>query len=109
MLFHFHEHYCVLDPEVINIKTRVHVLISGRVQGVWFRANTKEKAEQLGINGWVRNTSDGKVEAIFEGDQNNIEQMSKWCKKGPELANVIDVNINSEEVSGEFEGFKIIY
>jgi len=85
------------------------VLISGKVQGVWYRATTKEKAKELGIKGWVRNTSDGKVEAVFEGDQNNIEEMIKWCKKGPNLANVIDVDVNPEELSEEFEGFNIRY
>ena len=85
------------------------MLISGKVQGVWYRATTKEKAKELGIKGWVRNTSDGKVEAVFEGDQNNIEEMIKWCKKGPNLANVIDVDVNPEELSEEFEGFNIRY
>ncbi len=85
------------------------MLISGKVQGVWYRATTKEKAEELGIKGWVRNTSDGKVEAVFEGDQNNIEEMIKWCKKGPDFANVIDVDVNPEELSEEFEGFNIRY
>ena len=50
-------------------------MISGRVQGVWFRANTKDKAEQLGLNGWVRNTTDGNVEAVFEGEQEQIKKM----------------------------------
>lgn len=85
------------------------MLISGKVQGVWYRATTKEKAEELGVKGWVRNTSDGKVEAVFEGDQNNIEEMIKWCKKGPDFANVIDVDVNPEKLSEEFEGFNIRY
>ncbi|MCJ2534242.1 MAG: acylphosphatase, partial [Candidatus Thermoplasmatota archaeon] len=55
------------------MKSNVHVLISGRVQGVWFRTSTKQKAEQLGLTGWVRNTSDGSVEAIFEGVEKGIK------------------------------------
>ena len=109
MQYLFHERYCVSDHKVINIKKRVHVFISGKVQGVWYRATTKEIAEQLGIKGWVKNTLDGKVEAIFEGNQNNIDEMIKWCKKGPKLADVADVNIRPEEISEEFEDFEIIY
>ena len=71
----------------------VHVLISGRVQGVWFRGTTKQKAEQLGIVGWVRNTSDGKVEAVFEGEEGRINEMIEWCHHGPRLSKVENVEI----------------
>ncbi len=57
------------------MKIELYVLISGRVQGVWFRANTKNKADELGLSGWVKNTIDGKVEAVFEGDEKNIFNM----------------------------------
>jgi len=89
--------------------TRAHVIISGRVQGVWFRSSTKDKAKELGIKGWVRNTLDGKVEAVFEGPREKVEKIIKWCHKGPVLARVIDVNVEWEEYKGEFEDFKIIY
>jgi len=91
------------------MKKRVHVIISGRVQGVWFRANTKNKAEQLGINGWVRNTSDGKVEALFEGEEGAIMEMIEWCHHGPPLADVKDVKIEWEEPKNDVKGFSIIY
>ena len=68
------------------MKARVHVLISGKVQGVWYRASTKQKADELGIFGWVRNTDDGDVEAMFEGDQPVVDEMVAWCWIGPPLA-----------------------
>jgi len=85
----------------------VHVLISGRVQGVWYRAFTKQKAEQLGIKGWVRNASDGKVEAIFEGEENKIDQMIDWCYKGPPLAKIKDIEIKKQQATNAFEDFSI--
>lgn len=91
------------------MKTRVHVIISGRVQGVWFRANTREKAEELGLTGWVRNTVDGTVEAVFEGEESAIKEMIIWCNKGPRLAQVTDVNVDYEPFSGEFQRFDIRY
>jgi len=89
--------------------SRAHVLISGRVQGVWFRASTKDKAEELGIKGWVRNTPDGKVEAVFEGPKEKVDEIIKWCHKGPVLARVTNVEVKWEEPKGESEDFKIIY
>jgi len=67
------------------MKTNVHVIISGRVQGVWFRASAKQTAEQLGLTGWVRNTADGNVEAIFEGEEDIVKEMIDWCHCGPIL------------------------
>ncbi len=89
------------------MKTNKHVIISGKVQGVWFRANTKQKAEQLGINGWVRNTSDGKVEAIFEGKKENVSEMIDWCKQGPPLAKVEDVTIEDQTPNNGYGEFII--
>ena len=92
------------------MKSRVHVVISGRVQGVWFRANTKDKAEQLGLNGWVRNTSDGNVEAVFEGEQEQITKMLEWCRQGPPMAHVENVKVEKQSVSdNQFNGFSIKY
>ena len=90
-------------------KKRVHLLISGRVQGVWFRASTRNKAQQLGLKGWVKNTSDGKVEAIFEGEEKNIEEIIKWCHKGPSLAHVTHIDIKQEQYKNEYKDFQIIY
>ena len=89
--------------------SRAHVLISGRVQGVWFRASTRDKAKELGIKGWVRNTPDGKVEAVFEGSREKVEEIIKWCHKGPVLARVTNVEVKWEKPKNEFEDFKIIY
>ena len=69
----------------------VHVMISGKVQGVNFREQIKEQAELLGITGWVRNTEDGRVEAIFEGERDRVEKLVDWCNTGPPLANVKEV------------------
>lgn len=83
--------------------------MSGRVQGVWFRANTKDKAEQLGLKGWVKNTKSGKVEAVFEGEEAIVKEMLEWCNKGPRLANVNEVKIDFEKSTEEFDEFNIIY
>lgn len=87
----------------------MHVFISGLVQGVFFRWNTKKMADKLKLSGWVRNLSDGRVEAIFEGDKESIEKMIEWCKKGPPEAIVEKVEIIWEEYKGEYKGFKIVY
>ena len=87
---------------------RVHLIISGRVQGVFYRYSTKQKAEQLGIKGWVRNLSNGNVEALLEGDEKNINEMISWCKKGPEHSDVTNIELISEKPINEFEDFKIL-
>ena len=91
------------------MKSKVQVIISGRVQGVWFRANTKNKAEQLGITGWVRNTDDGKVEALFEGEDDLIKEMLEWCKHGPPMAKVTDVKVKKNFDQDECNSFSIKY
>lgn len=69
----------------------VHVIISGRVQGVWFRAWTQKKAVALGLTGWVKNCPDGTVEALFSGPEDHVETMLKSCQKGPPLARVENI------------------
>ena len=91
------------------MNSRVNVIISGRVQGVWFRASTKQKADQLGITGWVRNTSDGDVEAVFEGDEKTIQKMLNWCHQGPPYARVENVKITKQSPSNGFGDFSIRY
>ncbi|MEM4258029.1 MAG: acylphosphatase [Candidatus Thermoplasmatota archaeon] len=84
---------------------QAHVMISGKVQGVWFRASTKQKADQLGVTGWVRNTEDGCVEAVFSGDKTKVEEMIAWCYQGPPDAQVTRVDVthtSSKEVFTEF-------
>ena len=85
---------------------RAHVFVSGRVQGVGYRYSTMDEAERLGVNGWVRNLSDGRVEAVFEGSRTAVEEMIRWCHRGPTAAVVKDVAVEYEEPEGLL-GFKI--
>lgn len=91
------------------MKTNVQVLISGRVQGVWFRSSTKQKAEQLGVTGWVRNTKDGCVEAIFEGEENSVKSLIEWCHHGPPLAKIEKVEVKNQNFTNGFDDFSIKY
>lgn len=93
----------------MEMKTRVHVYISGRVQGVFFRYEIKELADRLGVEGWVRNTRDGRVEAVFEGGRKKIEEILNFCHRGPPGASVSDVDVEWQEPTGEFTGFGIRY
>jgi acylphosphatase len=88
-------------------KARAYVVISGRVQGVFFRMETKKAADQLGVFGWVRNQLDGTVEAVFEADRDRVEAIIDWCREGPPIAKVADVNVIWEDYTGEFNGFNI--
>lgn len=90
-------------------KVRVHIFVSGRVQGIFFRENTKKKAEKLAISGWVKNLRDGRLEAVFEGDRENIEKMVNWAKKGPIWAKIDDFSLVWEDYVGEFKDFEIRY
>ena len=91
------------------MKKNVNVLISGRVQGVWFRSSTKQKAEQLGVTGWVRNTKDGRVEAIFEGEENSVKSLIEWCHHGPPLAKIEKVEVRNQNCTNGFDDFSIKY
>ena len=91
------------------MKSCAHVVISGRVQGVWFRASTKQKAKELGLFGWVRNTRDGDVEAVFEGDEKLVKEMIDWCHIGPPQSEVEKVEVTSQSPCDGFEGFSIKY
>ncbi|MEJ2683074.1 MAG: acylphosphatase [Candidatus Sulfobium sp.] len=88
---------------------RVHLLIEGRVQGVFYRAFTRSIAMKLGLNGWVRNLYDGRVEAVFEGDRTLIERALLECRKGPPGSYVRDVDVDWEDYSGDLEGFEVRY
>jgi acylphosphatase len=86
---------------------RVHVYISGLVQGVFFRARTHREATRLGLLGWVRNCPDGRVEAVFEGAQEKILEMIDWCRLGPRDARVDHVEVSEEPCTGAFRDFTI--
>ncbi len=87
-------------------KVRVHVFVSGIVQGVYFRQKTKRQAESLGVNGWVRNLPDGRVEAVFEGEEQAVKTLVDYCHHGPSYAMVTNVDALWEPYRGEFSGFE---
>ncbi len=87
---------------------RVHVIVSGSVQGVFFRANTKSEADRLEVCGWARNRMDGTVEITAEGKKDNIDRFIQWCRKGPPGAVVKNVELNREEFKDEFKSFNIV-
>jgi acylphosphatase len=79
------------------------VIVTGRVQGVFFRGQTRDRARSLGLGGWVRNNGDGSVEAVFEGDDDRVESMVEWCRRGPAYAEVENVQVAWEDPRGETE------
>lgn len=91
------------------MKSRAHVFISGRVQGVFFRASTRDEAKRLGLTGWVMNMSDGRVEAVFEGDDASVDKMISWCHEGSPHSHVYGVDVKREEYIGEFSDFGVRY
>jgi len=88
---------------------RAHVIISGLVQGVFFRANTRDRARSLGLKGWVKNRSDGKVEGLFEGEEGAVKSIIEFCKQGPSSAMVEKVEVKWEKYEGEYIDFTIKY
>lgn len=86
---------------------RMHANIMGRVQGVFFRAETERMARSLNLTGWVRNTENGDVEALFEGEDKDIERMIAWCHKGPPHARVDRVDAEEQPYSGDLHGFSV--
>jgi acylphosphatase len=88
---------------------RVHCYVSGRVQGVTFRASTRRKARNLGVTGWVKNLPDGRVEVVAEGKEGPVEQLVRYVHSGPMLARVDDVEVNDEEYEDAFDGFVVRY
>ncbi|MCL4367604.1 MAG: acylphosphatase [Actinobacteria bacterium] len=88
-------------------RVRYRVLISGRVQGVNFRAALRSQALSRYVNGWVRNTSDGRVEAVIEGEKEDAEQVVAWARRGPPIAHVTDVQVTPEPYTGEFTEFLV--
>lgn len=89
------------------MNARVHLLISGEVQGVFFRANTRRAANELDVKGWVRNLPDGNVEVVAEGRKPLLDKLIEFCRKGPEGASVENIEIKWEEFKNEFGGFDV--
>ena len=90
-------------------KTRVHIFVTGRVQGVFFRSETQRTAHRYNLTGWVKNLHDGRVEAVIEGEEQDVEKMILWCHKGPPYAMVNAVEVSAENYTGEFNSFSITY
>ncbi len=86
---------------------RAHLVISGRVQGVAFRASAADEAERLGVAGWVRNRADGRVEVLAEGPRPGVEALVAWCHEGPRFARVDSVEVTWEAPVGGLTGFDI--
>jgi acylphosphatase len=92
-----------------GVRIRAHVFFGGQVQGVFFRANAKEFAESLGVTGWVRNTSDGRVEAVFEGEQSDVLDVIEWCELRQPYAKVASKTVETSEPTDEFSEFAILW
>ena len=86
---------------------RVRIVVSGRVQGVLYRRYAQAKARELGITGWAHNLIAGRVELMAEGEQEKVEQFAEWCKQGPSLAKVENVEVDYGEYKGEFQNFDV--
>jgi acylphosphatase len=91
------------------MKIRAHVFVSGRVQGVFFRSETRDEAKKRGVKGWVRNLPDGRVEAVFEGEEREVKMLIEFCKRGPSGARITDVQVIMEDYTGEFNDFEVRY
>ncbi len=90
-------------------KQRVHLFVTGKVQGVFFRQAMKVTAKKNHATGWVRNLKDGRVEAIVEGEDLDVSAVVEWCHAGPANARVEDVEIRNEKFKGEFAKFEVLY
>lgn len=87
----------------------MRLIIEGRVQGVWFRESTRKEAVSLGVYGWVKNRSDGTVEALIEGPEQKVKKLVQWCSKGPPYAQVTRVHETQEEWEDEFSSFDVVF
>lgn len=90
-------------------KVRAHVFVSGIVQGVFFRQKTKQLAQTRRVTGWVRNLDDGRLEAVFEGEEDDVAALVDFCRKGPRGALITNVDVAFEAFSGEFQNFEVTY
>ena len=92
-----------------TMKVRAHVFVSGRVQGVFFRSETRYEAEKRSVKGWVRNLPDGRLEAVFEGEEESVKELIEFCKRGSPGARVTGIDVIWENYTGEFKDFEIKY
>ncbi|HEX7482163.1 MAG TPA: acylphosphatase [Candidatus Bathyarchaeia archaeon] len=90
------------------MKVRAHLLISGRVQGVYFRQSALLEAQNLGVKGWIRNLMDGRVEAVFEGEEHEVKMLVNYCRQGPPAARVNNLEVSYGPFKGEFSKFIVI-
>lgn len=90
-------------------KKRWKMLISGKVQGVYYRASTEKEANRLGLSGYARNLPDGRVEVIAEGSPEELRQLHQWCQEGPPAAKVTDIEVEEQRANGEFSNFGVRY
>jgi acylphosphatase len=90
-------------------KLRVHLFVTGRVQGVFFRQSLKVTAKKNDCKGWVRNLEDGRVEATIEGQDVNVNEVIEWCRIGPANSRVDKLEVKNEEYANEFTEFKVLY
>jgi acylphosphatase len=88
---------------------RAHLIIEGRVQGVFFRDSTRREAIELGLCGWVKNRFDGSVEVVAEGPKEKVETLIAWCHHGPPVARVTKVHEIREDYTGEFDSFRVTF
>ena len=86
---------------------RMHIYVSGRVHGVLYRSNTRRKAVELGLTGWVRNLHDGRVEIVAEGAEDQVDRLIQWCRIGPPSARVTGIEVENESPTGEFKTFRV--
>ncbi len=90
-------------------QSRAHLVISGIVQGVFYRAFTRDVANRLGLRGWVKNLPNGSVEALFEGNKEDVEQAIRQCSMGPPGSRVDDVDVEWKDYQGDFRDFQVRY
>ena len=91
------------------MKIRIHAYVDGRVQGVFFRSNTRNVARDLNLTGFVKNLSDNRVEVVAEGEENKINELIEFLRQGPESAEVRNLNLKKEKYSGKFDEFEVRY
>ena len=91
------------------VKQRVHILVTGKVQGVFFRQATKVIAIKNNVTGWVKNLEDTKVEILLEGDAQNVNSLVDWCHNGPANSRVDEIKIAQQDFLGQYSNFQVLY